>query len=49
MLEYVLVLTAIVAAVGIGAALIKDKVGEGFTSAATAIDSANTALEGVTP
>lgn len=48
-LEYVIVLTAIVAAVLIGAQYMKTKVSEGLDDAATTIDTASEALSNVTP
>ena len=48
-LEYVIVLTAIIAAVIIGSQYIKTKVDEGLKDASTAIDTASTKLGEVTP
>lgn len=48
-LEYVIVLTAIVAAVLIGAQYMKTKVAEGLDDAATTIDTASGKLSEVTP
>jgi len=48
-LEYVIVLTAIVAAVLVGAKYIKTKVSEGLDDAATTIDTASQKLSEVTP
>ena len=48
-LEYVIILTAIVAAVLIGAGYIKDKVDKGLSDASTAIDTASTKLGAISP
>ena len=48
-LEYVIVLTAIIAAVIIGAQFIKSKVRTGFDDASTAIGTAGTKISEVKP
>ncbi len=48
-LEYVIVLTAIIAAVIIGAQFIKEKVQGGMTNASTAIGTAGTKIGEITP
>ena len=48
-LEYVIVLTTIVAAILIGAKFIKTKVSDGLNDAATTIDTASEKLGEVTP
>jgi uncharacterized protein (UPF0333 family) len=48
-LEYVIVLTAIIAAVIIGSQYIKTKVDQGLKDASTAIGTASTKLGGVSP